>query len=81
MAGTEAAHIEMFKDEKITSQRKALETAKQMLHQPRGKSKSPEMDWDYYGVNTDGKEQLRQEEKEISQKLQKEEERGLLQLH
>ena len=32
-------------------QRKALETAKQMLHQTRGESKSPEMDWDYYGVH------------------------------
>ena len=35
-------------EHKITSQRKALETAKQMLHQGRGETVSPEMDWDYY---------------------------------
>ena len=35
-------------EDKITSQRKALETAKQMLHQGRGETVSPEMDWDYY---------------------------------
>ena len=38
-------------DDKITSQRKALEAAKQMLYQNRGESRSPEMDWDYYDTH------------------------------
>ena len=37
-------------EDKLISQQKALETAKRMLHQERGKVESPEMDWDYYGV-------------------------------
>ena len=37
--------------DKITSQRKALEAAKQMLYQSRGESRSPEMDWDYYDTH------------------------------
>ena len=35
-------------EDKITCQRKALETVKQMLHQGRGETVSPEMAWDYY---------------------------------
>ena len=37
-------------EDKLISQQRALETAKQMLHQERGEAESPEMDWDYYGV-------------------------------
>ena len=37
-------------EDKLISQQKALETAKRMLHQGRGEAESPEMDWDYYGV-------------------------------
>ena len=37
-------------EDKLISQQRALETAKQMLHQGRGGTESPEMDWDYYGV-------------------------------
>ena len=48
-------------DDKTNSQRKALETAKQMLHQSRGESRSPEMDWNYYGTHAHAKEQSRQE--------------------
>ena len=48
-------------DDKTYSQRKALETAKQMLHQSRGESRSPEMDWNYYGTHAHMKEQSRQE--------------------
>ena len=36
-------------EEKLNSQQKAIETVKRMLHQDRGKTESPEMDWDYYG--------------------------------
>ena len=67
----EAAQLDKMENEKITSQRKALETAKQMLHQTRGESKSPEMDWDYYGVNTGEREQLRQEGKVVDQRMGK----------
>ena len=38
-------------NDKITSQNRALETAKQMLYQSRGESRSPEMDWDYYDTH------------------------------
>ena len=37
--GAEAAQMEKFENEKITSQRKMLETVKQMLHQTREESK------------------------------------------
>ena len=36
-------------EEKLNSQQKVIETVKRMLHQDRGKTESPEMDWDYYG--------------------------------
>ena len=36
-------------EEKLNGQQKAIETVKRMLHQDRGKTESPEMDWDYYG--------------------------------
>ena len=42
------------------SQRKPLETAKQMLHQGRGETELPEMDWDYYGVHAQAGEQPQQ---------------------
>ena len=38
-------------EDKMISQQKALETAKQMLHRRTGGIESPEMDWDYYGVH------------------------------
>ena len=38
-------------EEKLSSQKRALETAKQMLHQRKVETGSPEMDWDYYGVH------------------------------
>ena len=38
-------------EDKMISQKRALETAKQMLHQGRGEAESPEMDWDYYVVH------------------------------
>ena len=44
----------------MISQRRALETAKQMLHQGRGETESPEMDWDYYGVHDQTGEQPQQ---------------------
>ena len=37
-------------EDKLISQQRALETTKRMLHQGRGEAESPEMDWDYYGV-------------------------------
>ena len=36
-------------EEKLNSKQTAIETVKRMLHQDRGKTESPEMDWDYYG--------------------------------
>ena len=35
--------------EKLNSRQTAIETVKRMLHPDRGKTESPEMDWDYYG--------------------------------
>ena len=69
--GTEAAQMEKCENEKITSQKKALETAKQMFHQTRGESNSPEMHWDYYGVHAGEREQLRQEGKVVGQRIGK----------
>ena len=47
-------------EDKMISQRRALETAKQVLHQRRGGTESPEMDWDYYGVhNQSGRQSQR----------------------
>ena len=43
--------------DKLISQQRALETAKRMLHQGRGERESPEMDWDYYGVQNQAGEQ------------------------
>ena len=37
-----------------------FETAKQMVHQDRGETVSPEMDWDYYGVHDQTGEQPQQ---------------------
>ena len=62
-------------DDKMTSQRKALETAKQMLHQSRGESRSPEMDWDYYGTQTRVQEQFIQGDRISSTEKDKEDER------
>ena len=36
-------------EEKLNSQQTAIETVKRMLHQGQGKTESPEMEWDYYG--------------------------------
>ena len=36
-------------EEKLNSKQTAIETVKRMLHQDWGKTESPEMDWDYYG--------------------------------
>ena len=47
-------------EDKMTSQRRALETAKQMLHQGRGEAESPEMDWDYYVVHDQAEGQPQQ---------------------
>ena len=44
-------------DDKTSSHRKALETAKKMLHQGRGKLRLPKMDWDYYGMHAHDREQ------------------------
>ena len=44
-------------DHKTSSQRKALETAKKMVHQGRGELRSPEIDWDYYGTHAHDREQ------------------------
>ena len=44
-------------EDKMSSQKRALETAKQMLHQGRGEADSPEMDWDYYAVQNQTGEQ------------------------
>ena len=55
--GTDALPIAQRVEDKMTSQRKALETAKQMLYHSRGESRSPEMDWDYYGTHPQAGEQ------------------------
>ena len=36
-------------EEKLNSKQTVIETVKRMFHQDRGKTESPEMDWDYYG--------------------------------
>ena len=48
---TDSSFVAREAEDKLTSQRRALETAKQMLHHCRGETVSPEMDWDYYGVH------------------------------
>ena len=48
---TDSSFVAREVEDKMTSQRRALETVKQMLHQGRGETVSPEMDWDYYGVH------------------------------
>ena len=62
-------------DDKITSQKKALETAKQMLHQTRGELRSPKMDWDYYGTQDRVQEQSIQGDRILNVEKEKEEER------
>ena len=59
-------------DDKENSQRKALEMAKQMLHQSRGESRSAEMDWDYYGTHAHAKEQSKQEKEALKSEKEKE---------
>ena len=65
------------RDDRIFNQKKALETAKQMLHQTRGEARSSEMDWDYYGVHTHSEEQSRQRGEVVSHGSGKVEERGI----
>ena len=62
-------------EDKMKSQKKALEMAKQMLHQQRGGSKSPEMDWDYYGTQPRVQEQPMQEDRTSNIEKDKGEER------
>ena len=62
-------------DDKMTSQKKALETAKQMLHQSRGESRSAEMDWDYYGTQARVQEQSIQGDRISSIEKDEEDER------
>ena len=62
-------------DDKMISQKKALEMAKQMLHQPRGGSRLPEMDWDYYGTQTKIQKQSIQDDRTSNIEKDKGEER------
>ena len=62
-------------DDKMTGQRKALEMAKQMLHQSTGELRSPEMDWDYYGTQARVQEQSIQGDRISSIEKDKEDER------
>ena len=48
-----------------------------MLHQTRGESRSPEMDWDYYRVHTHAGEQSQQEGEMMSHGTGKEKEKGI----
>ena len=64
--GTESIPTTKETENKITSQREALETAKQMLHQNRGESRSTEMDWDNYGTHARTGEQPRQVDEMLS---------------
>ena len=64
-------------DDKITSQKEVLETAKQMLHQTRGETRSPEMDWDYYGTQAHVREQSSQGNGMLNLERRKEEEKEL----
>ena len=57
---TDSSFVAREVEDKMTSQRRNLETVKQMLHQGRGETVSPEMDWDYYGVHDQTGEQLQQ---------------------
>ena len=45
-------------EDKMSSQKRALETAKQKLHQGKVETESPEMDCDYYGVHGQTEERL-----------------------
>ena len=65
-------------DDKMTSQKKVLETAKQMLHQSRGGSRSPEMDWGYYETQARVQEQSIQEDRTSNIEKDKEDEREVL---
>ena len=65
-------------DDKMSSQKKALETAKQMLHQSRVESRSPVMDWDYYGTQARVQEQSIQGDRISSIEKDKDEEREVL---
>ena len=54
---TDPSFVARKAEDKMSSQRRALEMAKRMLHQGRGETESPEMDWDYYGVQDQTGEQ------------------------
>ena len=74
--GTGPSQAMKVKYDTIISQREALETVKQMLHQTRGESRSPEMDSNYYGVHTRSGKQSRQEGAMMSHGTGKEVENG-----
>ena len=57
---TDSSFVARKVEDKMISQKRALETAKQMLHQGKGETESPEMDWDYYGVHDQTGEQPQQ---------------------
>ena len=65
------------KDDRITSQREALETAKQRLHETRGESRTPEMDWDYYEIHAYLGEQSRLEGEMVGNEKGKVEGKGI----
>ena len=75
--GTEPMPTMRKADDKMTSQKEVLEAAKQMLHQTRGESRSPEMDWDYYGTQAHAREQSRQGDGMLNLEKRKEEEREI----
>ena len=54
--------------DKSISNKRVLETAKKMLHQPRGEAKSTEMDWDYYGVPMQPERQSGRQGSEVASK-------------
>ena len=47
---TDSSFVARKAEDKMSSQKRALETAKRMLRQGRGETDSPEMDLDYYVV-------------------------------
>ena len=55
--GTDSLPVVREAEDKMISRKKAIETAKQILHQTRGESRLPEMDWDYYGTHVHAWEQ------------------------
>ena len=54
---TDSSFVARKAEDRMSSQKRALEMAKRMLHQGQGEAESPEMDWDYYGVQDQTGEQ------------------------